>query len=122
MKKNYSLFLALICFCFSMKLAALSGVYTIDNTAPSSITNYTSFTAFANDLNSFGVTGPVIVNVISNTVFNEQINFNQATGISATNSVTINGNGSTLTYSATLATALHTMLLSGADYMTFNNL
>ncbi|MES2681248.1 MAG: T9SS type A sorting domain-containing protein [Bacteroidota bacterium] len=123
MKKNYTLiFFALVCFCMPVKLAALSGVYTINNTIGSSVTNYTSFTAFANDLNTLGVTGPVVVNVIASTVFNEQINFTQAPGISAVNSVTINGNGSTLTFNATVATLMHTMLLSGADYMTFNNM
>lgn len=122
MRKSCTFLFVIICFCFPVKLAALSGVYTIDNTIPSSISNYTSFTAFANDLNANGVSGPVIVNVIANTVFNEQINFIQAPGISAVNSVTINGNGSTLSFNATVATMLHTMLLSGADYMTFNNL
>ena len=122
MKKNFTLVFSLVCLFFSLKLSALIGVYSINNTIASSATNYTSFTSFAADLNLNGVTGPVIVNVISNTVFNEQINFTQAPGISAVNSVTINGNGSTLTFNATIATQLHTMLLSGADFMTFNNL
>ncbi|WP_317896879.1 T9SS type A sorting domain-containing protein [Aurantibacillus circumpalustris] len=123
MKKNYLLAGFFVCFFFALKLSAqLNGAYTINNTLPSSASNFTSFTAFSASLNASGVSGPVTVNVMANTVFNEQINFNQAVGVSSTNTITINGNGSTITYNATVATLLHTVLLSGADYMTFNNL
>jgi len=122
MKKNYTLLFVCLCLCFSVKLRALNGVYTINNTIAPSATNYTSFASFAADLNLNGVTGPVVVNVIANTIFTEQINFDQAPGVSSTNSIVINGNGSTITFNATTAALPHTMLLSGADYMTFNDL
>lgn len=102
--------------------AQLSGIVTIDNTQPASSTNFTSFATFASSLNTGGVSAPLTVNVVANTVFNEQITFNQTPGISATNTITINGNGSTLTFSATVAATPWTLLLSGADFMTFNNL
>ncbi|MES2680899.1 MAG: T9SS type A sorting domain-containing protein [Bacteroidota bacterium] len=122
MKRNYFT-LILVCLFFSAKfLAQLNGVYTINNTIAASATNFTSFATFAASLNVGGVSGPVTVNVLSNAVFTEQVNFNQAPGISSTNTVTINGNGATLTFNATSATLRHTLLLTGADYMTINSL
>src|SRR5690606_30360884 len=83
-------------------LAQLNGAYTIDNTIPSSATNFTSFTAFANAINANGVSGPVVVNVgATSGPYNEQIEIIQYAGASATNSVVINGNGRTITYNAT---------------------
>lgn len=104
-------------------LAQLNGAYTIDNTIPSSATNFTSFTAFANAINANGVSGPVVVNVgATSGPYNEQIEIIQYAGASATNSVVINGNGRTITYNATNTALRHTIMLSGADYMTWNNL
>ena len=44
------------------------------------------------------------------------------TGASAANTITFNGNGCTLTFAATLSTAPSTFELTGADYVTVNNL
>src|SRR5687768_4836503 len=78
--------------------AQLNGVYTIDNTIAASATNFTSFATFAASLNVGGVSGPVTVNVgTTSGPYTEQVNFIQAPGISATNTVTINGNGRTIT-------------------------
>jgi len=121
MKKNYTFILVLLLLS-ARYLGQLNGIYTINNSIAASSTNFTSFATFAASLNVGGVSGPVTVNVLTNGTFNEQVNFLQAPGISATNSVLINGNGATITFNATSATLLHTILLSGADYMTFNNL
>lgn len=123
MKKIYG-FLCLGLICSGLTLhAQLSGVYTIDDTAPVSATNFTSFTQFASTLNAQGVSGPVTVNVgILSGPYNEQVEFIQYPGSSATNSVVINGNGRTITFNATNVAARHTIMLSGADYMTWNNL
>lgn len=103
--------------------AQLNGIYTIDNTLPASTTNFTSFTQFASTLNAQGVSGAVTVNVgASSGPYNEQINIIQYTGASATNSVVINGNGRTITFNATNTALRHTIMLSGADYMTWNDL
>lgn len=101
--------------------AQLNGTYSIDNTQAASATNFTSFTQFASTLNAQGVSGPVTINV-GGGPYNEQININQYTGGSATNSVVINGNGRTITFNATNAALRHTIMLSGADFMTWNNL
>ena len=127
MKKNYllsSIASLLLClYSFNIHSQAMTGVYTIDNTSPASASNFTSFTSFATYLNANGVSGPVTVNVSATSgPYNEQVNFTQAAGVSATNTITVNGNGRTLSFTSSSSTAPHTLLLSGADYMTFDNL
>jgi hypothetical protein len=101
----------------------LAGVYTIDPATAPSATNFVSFTGFVNALGCGGVVGPVIVNVApSSPPFNEQIEFLQVVGTSATNTITINGNGNKLTYFVASGSNLSTLLFSGADYFTINNL
>lgn len=126
MKKTYKILAAVLAasavFSFSGQ-AQLSGVYTINSASATAGTNFQSFTALANALNTSGISGPVTVNVAANSgPYVEQITFNQITGASASNSITINGNANTLTFGATLSTAPHTMLLNGTDYLTVNNL
>jgi len=126
MKKNYQsvkTFSVLLILLATQAGAQLSGVVTIDNGSPSSASNFTSFTAFAAVINTAGVSGPLIVNVAAtSTVYNEQVSFIQAPGISATNSVTINGNGRTISFNSAASANPHTLVLNGADFMTFNNL
>ncbi len=123
MKKIYGILYLGILFSATTLRAQLNGVYTIDNTAPSSATNFTSFTQFASTLNAQGVSGPVTVNVgLGSGPYSEQIEIIQYAGASATNSVVINGNGRTITFNATNTALRHTIMLSGADYMTWNNL
>lgn len=123
MKTKYTIKFLLVAMFFSIKLAAqLSGVYTINSALITGGTNYQTFTAFAAALNTQGVSGPVTANVAANTNYNEQFEFKQITGVSSTNTITVNGNGSTITYAASVATLPFTMLLSGSDYMTFRNL
>jgi hypothetical protein len=126
MMKNYKRLWAFIVFTSLVSLKAfsqpLSGNYTIDNTSPSSTTNFTSFTQFASTLNVQGVAvGGATVTVNGQSVYTEQIEFNNPSMTSA-NAMVINGNGRTLTYASSSAALPYTMLLSGADYMTFNDL
>jgi PKD repeat protein len=115
--------------------AQITGNYTLDPTQAASASNYLTFTSFVRDLRNLGrldggtdnnnglnVTGPVTLNVASGQTFTEQIEITQITGVTATNRVTINGNGSTLQFNATVTTARHTLWLNGADFFTFNNL
>jgi hypothetical protein len=124
MKRIYLRFITLLVVSSLGRLdAQLSGVYTINSAAATGSGNYQTFTAFASALNSSGVSGPVTVNVVSGSgPYSEQVNFTQAAGVSSTNTITINGNGCTLTFNATNVNLKHTLMLSGADYMTFNNL
>ena len=98
----------------------LAGTYTLDPALPAGGTNYQTFVALATDLSCAGVSAPVIVNVANGT-YTEQVEIGNIPGSSAVNTVTINGNGATLTFAAA-TTAAHTLMLSGADYMTYNNL
>ncbi len=102
--------------------AQLNGAYTIDATQPTAGTTFQTFSAFAATINAQGVSGPVTVNVAIGTgPYVEQVTFNQITGMSVTNTVTINGNGCTITFAGT-AGAPHTWMYNGTDYFTVNNL
>src|SRR4051812_47697792 len=106
----------------SMQMSgALSGVYTINSGSSTGGTNFQSFTDFATAINAQGVAGSVTVNV-SGGPFNEQVLFNQITGASASNNITINGNGCTLTFASSNSGARHVLGFNGADYFTVNNL
>jgi len=111
-----SAMLAAILFAGSA-MAQLSGTYTINAAAPTSGTNFNSFTAFANALTS--VSGPVTVNVVSSAnPYTEQLRLNAISGVSAINTVTINGNGQTLRSTSSQAV----VDFNGADYVTISNL
>jgi PKD repeat protein len=101
--------------------AQLSGNYTLDPNQAASGTNYTTFNSFITDLSSNGVSGSVTLDVTSNETFNEQVTIPQIAGMSSSNRVTVNGNGSLLTFNGTTS-ARHTLWLNGADYFTFDNL
>ncbi|MFZ4542591.1 MAG: hypothetical protein ACOYOA_00970 [Saprospiraceae bacterium] len=98
----------------------LAGTYTIDQFTPTGGLNFASFTDAVNALICGGVAGPVVINV-SPSIYNEQIDIPEIQGTSATNTVTFNGgNFATIQYNATQFSS-HTLLLSGADYFTFND-
>ncbi|MEI6821613.1 MAG: glycine-rich domain-containing protein, partial [Bacteroidota bacterium] len=50
-------------------LLPMSGIYTIDNTQPTAGTNFNTFTAAVNTLNSIGIGGPVTFNVTAGQTF-----------------------------------------------------
>jgi hypothetical protein len=124
MKKLYKTIttVVLAAMCTFQLSAQMNGAYTINQTIAASSSNFISFTAFSASLASSGISGPVTVNVVTGTgPYNEQVTFNQYTGSSSVNTITINGNGNTITFPGTTG-APHTILLGGADYMFFNNL
>ncbi|MBL6964194.1 MAG: DUF5011 domain-containing protein [Bacteroidetes bacterium] len=97
----------------------LSGTYTIGSSG-----TYATFTAAVSALQSQGVNGPVVFNVAAQT-FTEQIQINAVSGANATNTISFVGAGvtsTTLTYSATSYSSRHTILLYGADYITFKDM
>ncbi|MFC5270637.1 T9SS type A sorting domain-containing protein [Adhaeribacter terreus] len=100
---------------------ALTGTYTINQNAPATATNFTSFASALQGLNSCGISGPVVFNVVSGTgPYNEQINLGEINGVNATNTVTFNGNGNTITANPT--GNLGAITLDGADFVKFDNL
>lgn len=99
----------------------LSGTYTINNNAPASGTNFQSFTDAINAIKC-GVNGPLVFNVVAGSgPYNEHFTISQLTGASATNTLTINGNGATLIHNGD-ASNKAAIILNGTDHVTINNL
>ncbi|PZD79561.1 fibronectin type III domain-containing protein [Mesonia sp. K7] len=95
----------------------LAGNYTIGATG-----DYTTITAAIADLNACGISAAVTFDIMTGSgPYNEQLTLNEVTGASATNTITFNGNGETLT-STTDASNRSLFLLDGADYVTLNNI
>lgn len=125
MKKNYMLLKSFVVLLslFTIKLnAQLSGVVTINSGAPASATNYQSFSALASTLSTAGVSGPLVVNVTPASGYTEQPVFSNIPGVSATNTITVNGNGTQLTFNSSNSNQPWVLGLDGADWMYFNNL
>ena len=123
MKKITSFLLFLLTILSSPALfGQLTGTDTIDSAIVTGGSNFQSFTDFADSINTNGVSGPVTVNVtIGSGPYNQQIVLSTITGVNATNTVTINGNGETLEYDAT-STDKRIFGLDGADYVTIDSL
>ena len=97
--------------------AQLSGTYTINSASSTSGTNYASFTALASALNSDGVSGAVTINVVAGSgPYSQQFNLNAISGSSATNTITINGNGEKIKANTPI------IQLNGTDYIAFDDL
>ena len=99
--------------------ALVSGTFTIDKNGGG------DFTSFADAINYIkcGINGAVIFNVAPGSgPYNEQIIVSEVYGASASNTITINGNGETLTFSGGTVTNPNTLSLDGADYFVFNYL
>jgi parallel beta-helix repeat protein len=101
---------------------ALTGIYTINSAVVTGGSNFQSFSDVANTLNANGVCGPVVLNVVPGSgPYNEQIVFNQVSGASAVNTITVNGNGETLSFAPT-STLKYVLSFNGADYFTIDSL
>lgn len=94
--------------------AQMSGAYTINNGAAVSSTNFLNWTSFVNALRGVArtdagpnytgsVTGPVTVTV-SGGPYTERITIPQIVGMSSTNTVTIDGQGTVLQWNGASST------------------
>ena len=118
-RKAVAMITAMFLTC-GVAMAQLSGTYTVDASAASSLTtkNFQSFNDLADSLETFGVSGAVTVNVVASSgPYIEQVTFGVISGASSTNAITINGNGETISSSSTFV-----IELNGTDYLTFDNL
>ncbi len=127
-------FLVALSVLTSSTFAALVGTYTIDAKSNASATNYKTFSSLASDLtsgtradggtpNGPAVSGAVVVNVVkSSGPYTEQANFGVVSGVSAKNTITINGNGEILQFTSTNTASSHTLQLNGTDYTIIDNL
>ncbi|MBX2930306.1 MAG: T9SS type A sorting domain-containing protein [Chitinophagaceae bacterium] len=102
--------------------ASVSGTFTINNAIPTGGSNFESF-ADAISYIGCGINGPVVFNVEPGSgPYVEQVVISEIGGASATNTVTINGNGSQLTYTSTITTERAVIKLNGADYIIIDSL
>lgn len=99
-----------------------SGIYTINAALSTGGTNFQSFNDAYNAMKC-GLGGAVILNVEPGSgPYNEQLVIAQIPGMSAVNTLTINGNGNVITYVSTATAQRAVIKLDGADYVTINNL
>lgn len=96
--------------------------FTINNNAPAGGGNFRSFNDAYNAIRC-GINGPVVFNVdAASGPYNEQLMLKPIPGASATNTVTFNGNGAEIAYTATNPKLRPVIGLDGADHFIFNNL
>jgi gliding motility-associated-like protein len=102
--------------------AQVSGTFTINSAVATGGGNFQTFSAAVASL-AGGVNGAVTFNVQSGSgPYNEQVIINAIIGTSATNTITFNCNGVTLTFLSTNSNQRAVVKLNGADYVTFDNL
>jgi hypothetical protein len=100
----------------------LNGPYTIDATTATGGTNFQSFTDFASSINLNGVSGDVVATVVAGTgPYTEQVVFTNIPGAGPSATVTIEGNGETIT-AVTNTNNRHVVRLTNCQYFTINNL
>ncbi len=98
------------------------GTYTINSAVATGGTNFASFNAAYYALRC-GIAGPVVFNVVSGSgPYNEQLIMGQVQGASATNTVTFNGNGETITFLSTNTDQRAVIKLNGTDHFIFDSL
>jgi hypothetical protein len=106
----------------------LSGVYTINNTLPTGGSNFNSFNDLSYFLTNCGVSGNVTVTVAPGSgPYNEQVIFQNITGLGPSATLTIEGNGRTIiSDTAIIQTGSnpnrHIIRLIDLQYVTINNL
>ena len=100
----------------------LNGNYTLNSAVATGGTNYQTFADLAGDLTADGVSGNVIVTVTPGSgPYNEQITIMNPPGSGPNATVTIEGNGETIT-ATTNTNDRHVLRLTDVQYFTINNL
>lgn len=101
MNKNFTLklkWIGLFLLLFSAINSQAQTTYTVNSALPTGGTNFTNFTDLTTELNTNGVTGPVVVNVVPGSgPYIDTIHFKHISGASPTNTIRINGNGEMVT-------------------------
>lgn len=99
----------------------LSGAYTIDSSQPASVSNYLSFAAAVDDLETYGLCGSVTFNVAPG-IYKENIVLSNISGASSVNSITFDGTDSSMVIVENSNNSVATLILGKAEYITFTNL
>lgn len=97
----------------------ISGTYTINDNGSGDLLNFSEASA----LLSCGVSGPVVFDVATGSgPYVDRLVLGEIPGASATNTITFNGNGTTLVHSPTISTDRAAILLNGADHVIIDDL
>jgi len=99
------------------------GVYTINQGAAASGTNFTSISGLADYMSMGGIGGAVTFNVVASSgPYNNQVFLRNVPGSNATNTITFNGNGNRVEFNNTNPNLIGIINVIGTDYVTFNQL
>ena len=100
----------------------VAGTFTINSNAVTGGTNFQTFTEAINYIGC-GINGAVVFNVVSGSgPYSEKINIPAIAGTSATKTITINGNGSILSYASPDVINRTAITLNGADHIIIDSL
>lgn len=102
-------------------IPSLTGTFTVNNTLPTAGNNFNNFNDLASALSTYGVCGPVDVNVMAGGTFTEQVTFNAIPGSSQTNRINIFGNNSIIDFNAN-TTNRFVVRFNGASFVTMQDL
>ena len=115
----------------------VTGTLTIDANQTASATNFQNFNSLLTYLTSastrsdagpansspFGVSGPLVVDVVANSgPYTGQVVFPNITGASATNTITINGNGNIIQFAPTSTADMAIVRFNNGDFYKLKNL
>ena len=105
-------------------MPSMSGAYTIDPFG-SGTTNYPTFSDAVNDLNNFGICGPVTFNVAGG-LYPEQVNIGNIVGASANNTITFQADPNNvspveLSFSGS-SSDNYVVRMNGCNYVTFDGI
>lgn len=110
-----------IVFTTSSYSQPLSGTYTVDQGLPTGGTNFASLTALATALNTNGISSSVVINMVASSgIFNEQVVFDNINGTGPASTITLNGNGATVT-SVTTTSLRHVIRLKDCSWFTIDS-
>jgi hypothetical protein len=99
-----------------------SGTYSINQNQPTSGTNFNSFADFFNLLSCGGFSGPVTLNVAPGSgPYNERLVLENLS-TTATNTLTINGNGEWLQFNNTVSAERAVVVMDGVKHVTIDSL
>lgn len=102
----------------------LNGAYTINSGQPTAGTNYQTFGAAVTALQTQGISGPVVIDVVANSgPYLEHVELGPVVGTSVTNTITVVGNNNNLEFATSANISSNKVLwLKGVDHLTIDGL
>lgn len=101
--------------------ALVSGTFAINSAQPTGGTNFQSYNDAVNYIKC-GINGPVVFNVAPNSgPYAEQVTIPAVGGASVVNTITFNGNGTTVSYNTSDGNNRTAIILNGASHIIFDS-